>query len=82
MENDSKLLAQYANWFNIGHNNFEFVLDFGQHHADQAGASIHTRIVTGPAYAKVLSALLNESLERYEDAFGEIPDVDGEGPSC
>jgi hypothetical protein len=73
MDNDPKLLARYANWFNIGHNNFEFVLDFGQDHAEQAGPMVHTRIVMGPAYAKELGRLLNESLERYEEAFGEIP---------
>ena len=80
MGDDRKLLAQYANWFNIGHNGFEFVLDFGQNHAEAEGAMVHTRIVVGPAYAKVLSKLLNESLGRYEGAFGEIPNAADEEP--
>ena len=80
MDLDPKLLARYANWFNIGHNSFEFILDFGQCHpeASQTEASqevVHTRIVLGPAYAKVLGGMLSESLGRYEAEFGRIPDV-------
>jgi len=76
---DEYLLAKYANWFNIGHDNFEFVLDFGQSHAD-IEAITHTRLVLGPAYAKLLAKLLNESLGRYEEAFGAIPDAECEEP--
>ncbi|HMD70412.1 MAG TPA: DUF3467 domain-containing protein [Bryobacteraceae bacterium] len=80
---EERLLAKYANWFNIGYNSFEFVLDFGQSHAGIEPIT-HTRIVVGPAYAKLLAKLLNESLGRHEDAFGAIPDATDEepGPTC
>jgi len=79
---DSSRLARYANWFNVGHNNFEFVIDFGQHHAGEESPLVHTRIVLSPAYAKVLGELLTESLLTYEQTFGDIPDVEGEDRKC
>lgn len=75
MNGDRPLLGKYANWFNIGHNNFEFVFDFGQFTPEEGNSVVHTRIVAGPAYAKVLATLLNESIRRYEESFGEIPDA-------
>ena len=80
MDGEHPLLAKYANWFNIGHNNYEFVLDFGQFHAEEPAPLVHTRIVAGPAYAKTLAKLLNESLSRYEAVFGLIPDTEDEEP--
>jgi hypothetical protein len=80
MDGDRPLLGKYANWFNIGHNNFEFVIDFGQFNAEGENSIVHTRIVAGPAYAKVLATLLNESIRRYEESFGEIPDAGLEEP--
>ena len=75
---DKPLLAKYANWFNIGHDNFEFILDFGQSHDVGVEPIVHTRIVVGPAYAKLLARLLNDSLGRYEEAFWTISDAEGE----
>ena len=80
MNEGEKLMALYANWFNIGHNNFEIVIDFGQYYAEAEKPLIHSRIVLGPAYAKALGRLLSESLRRYEEEFGEIPDATEEGP--
>jgi Protein of unknown function (DUF3467) len=65
--------GQYANYFEVGHNGFEFVMNFGQFFADAGEPEFHTRIITGPIYAKRLQALLRESIERYERAFGPIP---------
>ncbi len=64
--------GRYANYFNVGHNVFEFVLDFGQFYAEQQKPQIHTRIVTSPGYAKILLALLAQAIERYEASFGVI----------
>ena len=64
--------VEYANYFQIGHNGVEVVLDFGYGY-DEEHSSLHTRIVTTPRYAKALLQLLHESLERYEQAFGSIP---------
>jgi Protein of unknown function (DUF3467) len=53
--------GRYANFFEIGHNAFEFAIEFGQ----QAGG-IHTRIYLSPQYARVLSDLLRETLRQHE----------------
>jgi len=42
----------YANYLCIGHNAYEFVLDFGQPFPESEYFEPHTRITTGPAYAK------------------------------
>jgi uncharacterized protein DUF3467 len=68
------LEGRYANYFKVGHNAYEFVLDFGQLYPDSAREQTHTRIVTGPQYAKALVQVLRESLDRYEQAFGVIDD--------
>lgn len=64
--------ARYANYFEVGHNAFEFLLDFGQFYPGSEKPHLHTRIVTYPAYAKALLAVLRESVEQYERSFGEI----------
>jgi hypothetical protein len=65
--------SRYANYFTVGHNAFEVVLVFGQFYEDNIQPQFHTRIVTGPAYAKTLLDLLRDSLQRYEATFGPIP---------
>lgn len=66
------LEGKYANYFQIGHNAFEFVVDFGQMYSDGEQEQIHTRIVTGPSYAKEFLELLEQSIEQYEEHFGPI----------
>lgn len=65
--------GRYANYFEVGHNAYEFVIDCGQLH-EGAGecAYWHTRIITSPAYAKRLLATLATSVGQYEQAFGVI----------
>jgi hypothetical protein len=60
------LEGKYVNYFKVGHNAFEFVLDFGQSYLENEDPQIHTRIVTSPAYAKALLDTLRESLAQYE----------------
>jgi hypothetical protein len=60
------LEGKYVNYFKVGHNAFEFVLDFGQSYLENEAPQIHTRIVTSPAYAKALLETLRESLAQYE----------------
>ncbi|OEU48505.1 MAG: hypothetical protein BA861_08300 [Desulfobacterales bacterium S3730MH5] len=67
-----KLEGRYANHFKVGHNNFEFVIDFGQFYPGSEQARLCTRIITSPIYAKALLETLRESIERYEQAFGTI----------
>jgi hypothetical protein len=64
--------GKYANYFEIGHNAFELLLDFGQKYSSEMRARMHTRIVTGPSYAKELLRVLERSIEQYEQTFGTI----------
>jgi len=75
-QNGDQASGRYVNYFKIGHNAFEFVLDFGQIYEEGRPASLHTRIVTAPVYAKSLLGVLRESIEQYEQLFGPIPNGD------
>ncbi|MBV9500880.1 MAG: DUF3467 domain-containing protein [Acidobacteriaceae bacterium] len=57
--------GRYANFFQVGHNEFEFLIEFGQQ-----DRGIHTRIYVSPQYAHVLSELLAETLRQHELEFG------------
>ena len=70
-ENPEPLIGRYANYFEIGFNAYEFVLDFGQLY-EGSGVARHTRIVTCAAYAKALSRLLSETVERFEGTHGTV----------
>ena len=67
-----KLEGRYSNYFKVGHNAFEFVVDFGQFYSESKEAHIHTRIITNPVYVKSLLETLQQSIERYEEVFGLI----------
>ena len=64
--------GKYANYFQVGHNAFEFLLDFGQLYSDGQQEKFHTRIITSPPYAKELLKVLGEAIEQYELTFGSI----------
>ena len=64
--------GKYANYFQVGYNAFEFLLDFGQLYSDGKQERYHTRIVTSPSYARELLKVLGESIEQYEQTFGPI----------
>jgi uncharacterized protein DUF3467 len=53
--------GRYANFFQIGYNAFEFLIEFGQQ-----DRGIHTRIYVSPQYARVLSDLLLQTLQQHE----------------
>ncbi|MCZ7627040.1 MAG: DUF3467 domain-containing protein [Candidatus Methylomirabilis sp.] len=74
------LEGRYANYFTVGYNAFEFLLDFGQFYPEGKEARLHTRIITNPIYAKTLLELLRESIDRYEQTFGHIAEGSEEGP--
>lgn len=73
--NSRKLEGRYSNYFKVGHNAFEFVVDFGQFYSESKEAHLHTRIITSPIYVKSLLETLRESIERYEQAFEVIQDL-------
>jgi len=70
------LEGRYVNYFEIGHNAFEFILDFGQYYSEDPEASLHTRIVTSPVYAKALAGVLQQALSQYEASYGRVVDLD------
>jgi hypothetical protein len=64
--------GRYSNYFEVGTNEMEFLLAFGQWYGQETEPSIHTRIVTTPFYAKEMSRLLEKSLAEYESKYGPI----------
>jgi hypothetical protein len=74
----TQLEGRYANYFEVGHNAVEFLLDFGQLYPETGTARLHTRIITAPTYAKALLKTLRESIDQYEQTFGDIPREDEE----
>lgn len=69
---DSKLEGRYANYFKVGHNAYEFIIDFGQYDAENDQAELYRRIVTNPYYAKELLSILLRSVKQYEQTYGAI----------
>lgn len=76
-EDSPQIEGRYANYFKVGHNALEFLLDFGQFYPESGWPQLHTRIITSPAYAMALLRTLKESLERYEETFGPMRDQEG-----
>ena len=70
--------ARYANHFQVGYNEYEFIFDFKQFHPGQGnhqGDSTQVpivRIVMGPPFAKALLATLQRAVAVYEDLHGAI----------
>jgi hypothetical protein len=73
-DNLSPLEGRYANYIKIGHNAFEFILDFGQQFSQDSQVQFHTRVVTGPKYAKEFLGILSEAVSQYELKFGFLED--------
>lgn len=70
--------GRYANYFAVGYNEHEFVLDFGQSYSDNDPPEVCTRIVTGPAYAKLFLKMLRDSIATFETTYGSISDAEAE----
>jgi len=64
--------GRYVNYFKIGYNAFELIIDCGQCYADNEEPQLYTRIVMSPAYGRALLKTLRESLDQYEKAHGPI----------
>lgn len=61
--------ARYTNYFRIGFNAYEFVVDFGQEYPP-AAERIHTRIVLSAPLVRNLSETLERSLRNHARSFG------------
>jgi hypothetical protein len=70
--------GKYANYFEVGHNEFEFYVDFGQYDPQSEKVQMHTRIVTGPVYAKMMGDTLASSVKTFEREHGPIGACVGE----
>ena len=68
-------LAAYANYFEVGHNAFEFLIDFGQFQPEAGAVTMHSRMATGPVHAKLLAGLLADAVNRFEREHGIIEDL-------
>jgi hypothetical protein len=72
------LEARYANHFQVGQNEYEFVLDFSQFHselaeADPAAPQVRiVRIVMAPPFAKALLQTLGRAVDEHERDHGSI----------
>jgi hypothetical protein len=66
------LHAVYANYFQIGHNAFEFFLDFGQRFDTPVSERLHTRVIATPGHVKEFFELLGGSLAEFERVHGAI----------
>ena len=71
--------ARYANHFQVGHNEYEFIFDFDQFHFERVGEPHDAapqvrivRIVMGPAFAKSLLDTLARAVAEYEQLHGRI----------
>jgi hypothetical protein len=67
--------GKYANYFKVGYNSLEFLIDFGQSYINDADQeTIHTRIVTSPPYAKNFLQTLARAVDHYITQYGSIED--------
>lgn len=64
--------GMYTNLSVVNHNQTEFTLDFIYVQPQAPRAKVRSRIITSPRHAKQLLLALQENVERYEQAFGEI----------
>ena len=71
--------GRYANYAEIGHNEWEFIFDFGQVWVDTQPGRLYLRIITSPDTAERLYRLLTDALSEYRSAYGEIQKTE---PEC
>ena len=58
--------ARYSNYFEIGFNSHEIVIDCGQYYDGDPEPRILNRIITSPAYAQSLLELLQKTLQEHK----------------
>jgi hypothetical protein len=75
MQKPEKLEAKYANYFQVGQNAIEFIVEFGQLYPNDVAPLLHTRIITSPLYASHLLTVLKEALDQYKGQFGPLPEL-------
>ncbi len=71
--------GSYSNVVVINHTDAEFILDFAFLQPTMPAARVRSRVIASPRHAKRILAALQQNVARYEERFGEIPLVPGEG---
>ena len=66
----------YANLAMIAHSSSEFVVDFIRLMPGVPKAKVKSRIVITPEHAKRLLKALQENIDKYENTFGDIKQVE------
>lgn len=65
--------GKYANYFDVGVNANELVIDFGQFYGRGTQPTVHTRIVTTAAYGRELLGMLARSMRELESHAVSLP---------
>ena len=65
--------GKYANYFDVGVNANELVIDFGQFYGRGTQPTVHTRIVTTAAYGRELLGMLKRSMGELESHSASAP---------
>ncbi len=68
--------GRYANNMRVAHTRSEFLLDFL--FVTPEGGVVVSRVVTNPGHAKRILIALSDNLEKYETAFGQIVEDEGQ----
>ena len=68
--------GEYANLAIITHSHAEFVLDFVNVMPGVPKSKVKSRIILTPQHAKRLMKALAENIQRYEQANGQIRDIE------
>lgn len=68
-------LACYANYFEVGHNAYEFLIDACQLEPQTGAVQFMGRLAVSPVHAKLLTQLLSRSIEQFEELHHLIPEI-------
>jgi len=66
--------GQYSNLAVISHTPTEFLIDFAMTQP-QGVAQVVARIITNPRHAKALAYSILDNVRKYEEKYGEIPEI-------
>ena len=75
---DEEQKGRYSNLLRIAHSREEFILDFINLVPPQG--VVTARVVTSPGHLKRIVRALQENLQRYEAAYGEIQEASDPAP--
>ncbi|MFQ6088926.1 MAG: DUF3467 domain-containing protein [Candidatus Methanofastidiosia archaeon] len=65
----------YADFVNIRHTPFGFIMDFGAFIPEDEGFRVLARIKMSPEHFKSVFSVIKEQIEKYEKTFGEIKGI-------